>query len=236
MKANLVGTLLAIALLGASGKWSAAAAQEVAAGEFDFFGDAFVLQLEEERTHPTVMVDLADGEQQAFILDTGASVHVIDSGIAEALGYEVIGELEIGAPGGNQVPGKIVRVPLASIGDAMIKNAEFVTMDFNEFSNGQFQGVLGTRLFQEHLLTLDLANGQMTVSRGSLSAGDSNVDTYEDVDSHIRVNVDIAGTRVPSHIDTGSMGGFTFPAELKRSLPLLEPAQRQVTALSLIHI
>ncbi len=195
---------------------------DAAAGEFHFDGESIELHLQNKGVHPKVLVDLGDGKSNAFIVDTGASVNVIDRKIAEDNGYEIVGETEIGAPGGKQIPGNIVRIPLAHIGDAIVKDAEFVTMDLHTFSRGQMQGVLSLRLFDDYLLSYDLAGGKIIVSTGALSADDAAVQTYKSVSAHLSIDIDVAGNIVPSHIDTGSMGGFMLPAELKDSLPLAE--------------
>ena len=106
-------------------------AQESSAdiGEFNFEGAELVLPLVENAMHPRVVVDIGDGEHYEFIVDTGAGVNVIDTSIAERLGYEVVGEMELGAPGGAQIPAKIVRIPLFHVGSGTLENAEFATMD-----------------------------------------------------------------------------------------------------------
>ncbi len=194
-------------------------------GEFKFQGDDIVLPLTEKGGHPKVLVELATDEVFPFIVDTGASVNVIDIAIAEKMAYEVVGETEIGAPGGAQIPGKIVRVPLFHIGDATIKNAEFVAMDINGFSMGTMQGVLGLRLFEDYLLSFDLSQGVITVSKTKLSTGTTGVMSYPAGSDKIRLDVDVAGTIVPAHIDTGSMGEFLFPVEIIDSLPLKDVPQ-----------
>jgi len=217
--------LLVNALVLAAAPCSIAGDFEANPGDFNFDGNTVVLALTENPMHPRVMVDVGDGEQYEFIVDTGASVNVIDRKIAENLGYEVIGETEIGAPGGPQIPASIVRVPMAHVGDAMIENADFVTMDIDGFSHGQTQGILGLQLFREYLLTFDQTGRRITVSRDSLSADDAGVLPFQVESAHIQIDIDVAGMRVAAHVDTGSMGGLTLPAELMASLPLLEAAQ-----------
>ena len=125
--------------------WQSSVARESSAdiGEFNFAGDAVVLSLEKGGMHPKLAVDFGDGKNHKFIVDTGAGVNVIDISIAESQGYEVVGETEIGAPGGPQIPATIVKVPLVRVGDGTIVDAEFVTMDVNKFSRGSTQGVIG---------------------------------------------------------------------------------------------
>lgn len=192
-------------------------------GNFSFEGDSIVLPLNVDTGHPKVDVDVGDGAIYQFIVDTGASLNVIDEQIAEDRGYEVVGEMKIGAPGGPQIPGNIVRVPGIRLANGEITDAEFVTMDVVGFSRGTTQGVLGYGVFREHLLTFDLRAKEIRVSSGSLSAGNAGIMPYDDTNAHINIDIDVAGTRVPTHIDTGSMGGFTFPGELADQLPLKAP-------------
>ena len=194
-------------------------------GEFHFSGDAVVLSLLEERLHPKVNIVVGDGELYEFIVDTGASVNIIDSSIAESQGYEVIGEMEIGAPGGPQIPANIVKVPVIQVGSATIRDSEFVTMDIIGFSGGQTHGVIGVGTFRDYLVTFDLGGGEITVSNASLSADEPGVLRYNPANGQIEIELDVQGTLVASHIDTGSMGTFMLPAELMRSLPLSEAAQ-----------
>lgn len=194
-------------------------------GQLEFAGASLTLPLTEQDGHPKVIVDLDDGQQHEFIVDTGASVNVLDSAIAESLGLEVVGEMQIGAPGGPQIPGNIVKLPLGHVGSAAIEDAHFVTMDLVKFSGGSTQGVLGMGLFREHLLTYDYGRNQIRVSRDALSAGEPGVMPYSDVSGHIQIDMEVAGTTLATHIDTGSMGGFTLPVEMKASLALKESGQ-----------
>ena len=93
-------------------------------------------------------------------------------------------------------------------------------MDIDGFSRGSMQGVLGMGLFREYLLTFDLGQGRITVSRESLSAGDPQVLSYEGHGGHIQIELDVAGTVITSHIDTGAMGTFMLPGETLSSLPI----------------
>ena len=219
---NEVRAWMLAAIVAVAGSTSSAEEYQPALGQLEFSGDAVALPLMMETGHPRVNVDLGDGVQHSFIVDTGASVNVIDAALAESFGYDVVGELEIGAPGGQTIPGGVVQVPQAHLGGALIRDAEFVTMDFATFSGGATQGVLGMGLFRNHLLTYDYAGGEIRITRESLSADDEGVMPYDNVSGHIQIDVDVAGTTVTSHIDTGSMAAFTLPVALRESLPLQE--------------
>ena len=202
-------------------------------GQLEFAGPSLVLPMKVQNGHPKVVVDLGDGEEYLFIVDTGASVNVLDAAIAESLGLETVGEMEIGAPGGPQIPGNIVGTSIAKIGPATIEAAQFVTMDLATFSGGTIQGVLGLGLFRDYVLTYDYGRGEIRVSRGSLSAGEPGVMPYNDIDGHIQVDMEVAETTVATHVDTGSMAGFTLPIELKESLTLM-PGGQGISAARLV--
>ncbi len=199
--------------------------QPAALGDFDFPGNRLVLKTTHSGPHPKVVVDLGDGETYHFIVDTGASVNVMDTTIAEKLGYNVIGSTEIGAPGGPQVAMDIVKVPLAKIDAGEITDAEFLLMDIQKFSMGTMHGVIGMGLFREYLLTFDMGEGLITISRESLSIDDPTVITYQPSNGHIMIEMDVAGTPVDAHIDTGAMGGFMLPGESLQSFPIMGEPQ-----------
>jgi len=215
---QIAALVVLVAALTIGAQSSTARESDASIGEVNFAGDTAVLQLKKQNMHPVVVVDLGDGKQYEFIVDTGASVNVIDSSIAESLGYEVIDETEIGAPGGPQIPADIVSVPLARIGDVAITDAEFLTMDVLGFSGGRTHGVLGSGAFSDYLLTFDRGAGHIKLSHDSLSADEPGVLTYDPSNSQVEINIDVAGTSVAAHIDTGSMGEFTLPGEMMESL------------------
>lgn len=222
---TILRTLVLAAILAVAGPACLAEEHATEHGQLEFAGTSLKLPMTEQVGHPKVIVDLGDGEEHIFIVDTGASVNVIDAAIAESLGFEVVGEMQLGAPGGPQIPGNIVRTPLAHVGGATIRDADFVTMDLARFSGGTTQGVLGLGLFRDHLLTYDYGRKEIRVTRNSLSAGDPGVMPYSDQEGHIQIDMDVAGTTLATHVDTGSMVGFTLPIEMKESLALKPAGQ-----------
>lgn len=221
--------LLAIALI-TLGPALPAEEYEAAPGQLQYSGESLVLPMNVQTGHPLVIVDLGDGKEHQFVVDTGAGVNVIDAAIAESLGLEIVGELDIGAPGGAKITGNIVTAPDMQIGGATVSGAELVTMDLNTFSGGTMQGVLGLSVFRDHLLTYDYAKSEIRVARGSLTAGAPGVMPYNDVHGHIQIDIDVAGTTLATHVDTGSMAGFTLPIELKDSLTLSPAGQSTANA------
>jgi predicted aspartyl protease len=220
MKGQMTAFLGLAVMLALAGPASMARETDADIGAVIFNGDEALLPLQAKEIHPRIFVDLGDDTQHAFIVDTGASVNVIDATIAASLGYAVVGETEIGAPGGPQIPAQIVKVPLARIGDVTIVDAEFVAMDILGFSGGRTHGVIGVGLFSDYLLTFDRGAGHIKLTRGTLTAERSSVVAYNPANSQIEIDISVAGSPAVAHIDTGSMGKFMLPGEMMASLPV----------------
>ena len=186
----------------------------------EFSGPMLTVPLKGGSVHPIAMVELGDEEGFKFVVDTGASVNVIDQAISEARGFEVVGRTAIGAPGGDKVPVDIVRVPIVNIGNGVMTDVEFVTLDIESMTGGLMQGVIGLPVFRDYLLTFDQAQDQIRVTRETLTTDESDVMAYKDSGGHIQIDVEVAGSVVETHVDTGSMASFTLPIELKTAMPL----------------
>ena len=204
--------------------------EDISAGDLVFAGDSVELSMKKPGMHSNVKVDLGDGELRDFVIDTGAQVNVIGSAIAEKLGFEVVGETEVGAPGGPQVQADIVKIPLVVAGDLRIENGEFVTVDFAAISASGMQGILGMGLFKEYLLTLDAGVERAIVSRSELAAGQPGVVSLDDSDGHLAIEMTIGDVVVPAHLDTGATVEFTLPLEMKDELPLSTGGQHTAQA------
>ena len=195
-------------------------------GEVTFDGDLGILPLDKAQMHPIAVGSLGDAAPLSLIIDTGAGVNVIDESIAEEHGFEVIGQTEIGAPGGPQIVGNVVRVPLLEIGAVRITNAEFVTMDIIGFSRGTMHGVIGTTLFTDYLVTFDREASQVELVRGVLSETDDDVIAYDPEGAQVNIDIDVAGQAMTGHVDTGSMGSFMLPGETMSSFTIVEDVRQ----------
>ncbi len=209
-----------------------------------FAGDTQVLTMNKVAGRDLVQVYIGDAGPYDFLIDTGASVSVVDTDIAEELGLEVIGNMDIGAPGGDQVASDMVSMPELRINELSIKNSTPLVFGISQMTAGIMQGVLGMDLFREVLLTIDAKRGIASVSRGSLNPGSPESIEYDDSQGRMIFDITVAGRTVPTQIDTGSPAAFTLPADLQDILPTdaqserkaavqLVGSQRQVSTLRL---
>ena len=194
----------------------------VPATEVDSPADPVEIPLDMVGGRPQVDVYINGEGPYPFVLDTGSSLNVFDSGIARELGLEVIGEREIGAPGMPQIPAEIVTAGELTVGGIGVEAGELVTMDLAGMSGGLFLGVLRFSAFADRLATLDLSAARLILSSGSLDPDTDGVIAFDPEDGLIDVPVSVGGRQVTAHIDTGSPGAISIPAEIARDLTFLE--------------
>ncbi len=214
----------------------------IPASKVDSQADPAEIPLDMVGGRPQVDVYINGEGPYPFVLDTGSSLNVLDSGIARELGLEVIGEREIGAPGMPQIPAEIVtagelavggievggievgsiEVGGIGVGGIGVEAGELVTMDLAGMSGGLFLGVLRFSAFADRLATLDLSAARLILSSGSLDPDTDGVIAFDPEDGLIDVPVSVGGRQVTAHIDTGSPGAISIPAEIARDLTFLE--------------
>lgn len=195
-----------------------------------FAGDEAQVSLRSAGGRNVVDVHIGDEGPFSFIIDTGASVSVIDTELATRLGLEKVGSVATGAPGAQRVDAAIVKAPLLRVGKVEIVDARPILLGLSTLSRGLFVGVLGMDAFRSVLLTIDPAAGRATVSRGRLTSGRENVLAMDRTMPGIGFKIDVAGQSIPVHLDTGSPGAFAFPDEFAEKIPTLPGPERKVTA------
>ncbi|MEO6953673.1 MAG: aspartyl protease family protein [Polyangia bacterium] len=84
--------------------------------------------------------------------------------------------------------------------------------------------VVGSTLFGDNLVTIDLERGALTVEQGVLPQGPTVLEGgfASDV-PHVRITV--AGVSMSATVDTGCSGWLALPNELESQLPLKRPAR-----------
>jgi predicted aspartyl protease len=177
-----------------------------------------------------IEVRIGDAGPYNFLIDTGASLSVVDTKIALELGLDVVGSMAVGAPGGAQVESDRVSIPTMTAAGLTIENLTPVAVAIDEMSAGLMQGVLGMDLFEEVLLTVDPVRGITTLSHDRLQAGAPGVIGFDGSMGRIVFDIEVAGMTVPMQIDTGAPGSFTLPADLQDQLPTEAGSERKRTA------
>lgn len=232
------------AVLISSGVVIAEQAHPTATPQLLFKGESQDLSMHKVAGRDLVQVYVGEVGPYDFLIDTGASVSVVDTKIASELGLEVVGNMEIGAPGGAQVASDMVSLPEFRVNGLTIKGSTPLVFSMEQMTAGVMQGVLGMDLFREVLLSIDAKRGIATVSRNSLDPDSPEVIKYDDSQGRMIFNINVMGRPVRTQIDTGSPAGFTLPADLQDQLPTdaesgstatvqLVGSQREVTRLRL---
>lgn len=197
--------------------------------QLDFLGEQQELAMHKVADRDLVQVYIGAAGPYAFLIDTGASVSVVDTQIASQLGLEVIDNLSIGAPGGDQIASDVVSIPELRVNGLTITGSTPVVFSIAQMTAGIMQGVLGMDLFAQVLLSIDPNRGIATVSRDSLELDSPGVIEFDNSQGRMTFDIAVAGRYVPMQIDTGSPGSFTLPAGLQNELPTDAASERKAT-------
>jgi len=158
-----------------------------------------------------------------FYLDTGAQGSVLGQDLADELKLPVDGEARVGSPGGKGLPAKQVRLDNVEIGDAMLSAMPALSFDRSALGSGKDnpRGVLSASVFPGYLVTLDYPQSRLVIRRGELPPPDGvKVFAYDAKSPLPEIHLDIAGTPVTVHLDSGAPSGITLPLVLAERLPL----------------
>jgi len=159
-----------------------------------------------------------------LLLDTGAGATVLNADLAKELGLKKVGSTEIGDPSNpSAIKADRVAVDRLEIGGAAFEEFEAVAWERAALYTGDDapRGVLGFPLFAECLMSIDIPGGKLTLSHGKLPASGKDIVEYRQGHGGIpEIDIDVAGTKVATHIDTGATSGLTVNSELIEKLPL----------------
>lgn len=195
--------------------------------------DGTTVPLRRFRGKPVVDVRVAGRGPFAFFLDTGGGATVLDSDLAAELGLPAIGTTRIGDPSDPEGVAAVQhRIERLEIADARFDEFFAVAFDraglYRPGPPGEAlpRGVLGLPLFQDVLLTLDYAAGELRLSSALLPPADGGtiVDAQATESGLLGVAVRVAGQEYCMTLDSGAQGAISFPAEFRTTLPLVAPA------------
>lgn len=166
---------------------------------------------------PTVEVTINGRGPFPMIVDTGASVTVIDDTLATELALPRA-PLDVPAEMG---PGP-VRIDELRVGEAVLHGMT-VGQAPSLFGSGatSSRGVLSAAAFPGHLLTIDYPHATLRLEPGALPAADDHrVFEYGADEVLPVVPVTVAGQVIRVHLDSGSPSGLILPMKYESTIPL----------------
>jgi len=155
-----------------------------------------------------------------FQVDTGFGGMIqVTPAVAQALALPVIGESISGDPSGkNQKTARVFSAESVDVGSAHFGQVE-VSEGGPHFEG--IDGVIGLQLFNGLIVTFDYPNKRFNVDGGGLPAADgAKILTYRVEHGVPNIDIDVAGQKVKTDIDSGSPALLSMPLSLAKSLPL----------------
>ena len=160
-----------------------------------------------------------------FQVDTGFGGMIqVTPALAKSLELPVIGESIAGDPSGkNQRTVRVLSAESVDLGDVHFGQVE--ASEGGPHFEG-IDGVIGLPLFNGLIVTFDYPNSRFKVDGGGLPAADgAKVLTYNVEHGVPNIDIDVAGQKVKTDIDSGSPALLSIPLSLAKSLPLASEPQ-----------
>lgn len=165
-----------------------------------------------------------------FAIDTGAAVQAVltSTRIIEQLNLKSDGQMPVGDPSGkNTLTADVFRFESLAIGDVRFSGVHAIKLEMPKGPGGsdplsKVDGILGFPLFADYLLTIDYVAGRVRLEQGSLPAPDgTEILSFEKVRGLPQIEIDVAGTKMKAHLDSGSTRGFIgLPSAMIDRVPL----------------
>jgi CubicO group peptidase (beta-lactamase class C family) len=158
-----------------------------------------------------------------FAVDSGfGGMMQISPELAQKLALPVIGEAIAGDPSGkNQRTVRILSAESVDIAELHLGQVEVGEQNGRHLDNAD--GIIGLHLFNSLIVTFDYPNARFEVDGGSLPPADGSKILSYNADRGIpNIEVDVAGVKVKTDIDSGSPAQLSVPLSIAKSLPLAE--------------
>lgn len=201
----------------------------------DFIDETSSVPLELSTGHPIVEVEIQGEGPFRMLLDTGAMATAIDADLAEELGLAVVGQTTLGDPSNPAAhTANLVEVEELAIGDVVFYDFEAVAWDRPEAlrrsttDGSSTRGIVGLPLFAGCLMTLDYQNAQLSLSEGELPEPDGKqvLATSRTPEGIILFPIEVAGTSMQAHLDSGNPQTLLLPGRFEEMMPLVEGSKR----------
>jgi CubicO group peptidase (beta-lactamase class C family) len=156
-----------------------------------------------------------------FVVDSGfGGMMEISPELAQKLALPVIGEAISGDPSGkNQQPIRVLSAESVDIAELHLGQVEVGEQRGRHLDDAD--GVIGLHLFNSLIVTFDYPNARFEIDAGSLPAADgAKILSYNAEHGIPNIEVDVAGVKVKTDIDSGSPALISVPLSIAKSLPL----------------
>jgi predicted aspartyl protease len=190
------------------------------------FGEAD-MALNQQRDKATCQVTINGHGPYSMLIDTGA-VHSIwlDTAVAAEAGVKPIEHAEVHDIGSNKQESDHLLIGQVMIGEITCERVRAFTWESRSPSEGRTDGVLGTGIFADARITLDLAAGRLRVEPAT-AAPAAGREVQARIAGHCRLlaPVLVNGEPVIAAIDTGANFFALAPSLLKKLAPGREVAR-----------
>jgi Aspartyl protease len=181
---------------------------------------------EMDRNLIVIHAQVKGGPDAKWIFDTGTQGLVVNAALADAWGLKGEGMTEMGRPGDpNPVQVRNIVAPELAIEGLALRDVAGIAAPEELFLPPGVAGIVGMRVLQGYLVTIDYAHAQLIIAKGALHAGDAGVvpvDLSEIVTGQVQVN----GQQMAAHFDSGGPEAMSFPLEWRSQLTLKEEPVR----------
>jgi hypothetical protein len=180
-------------------------------------------------TSPAVNVMVNGKGPYLFLIDTGGQGQArADVSLVGRLGLAAVGQ-DLSGDGSGRNNRRLDRVTFdrLTVGSVEFRHVPALSRDYNRSAKlPPIAGILGYNLFEDYLLTLDFIHKRVRLERGALPPADGKtmLDYEAPYDTPI-VALTMGGYRLAADIDSGDIGGISFPQALAQSLPHIGEAR-----------
>jgi predicted aspartyl protease len=155
-----------------------------------------------------------------LVVDTGGSIMVaLDERVADEIGLKKIAPATVRGVGGTQ-PSHQALIDELAIGEIRCRRVMTRTLDLSSALMDAAHGIIGTGVFDRERMTLDFAQGRMTIAESSaapLPGTDAPVRIVGD--AKLMALVELAGDPAVALLDTGADAVALAPSLLERMFP-----------------
>jgi hypothetical protein len=174
-------------------------------------------------TSPAVSVMVNGKGPFLFMIDTGGQGKArADLSLVGRLGIAAVGQAVSGdGSGRNDRRLDLVTFDRLNVGGVVFRHVPALSREYNSSAKlPPIAGILGYNLFDGYLLTLDFIGKRVRLERGALPPADGKtiLDYEAPYDTPV-VEMTMGGMRLVADMDSGDIGGITFPEALVQALP-----------------